>query len=158
MISLGVGNEPPPGAADNGRQITELGVPAELAAGFVGTGHQDGRIALPAGRDGHLNRAIADAAGGLDNLEDGVAVAVAQIEGPTAEAVDIDDGLEVSLGNIEDVDVIPDTSAVGGGIVIPKNGDGGAGKSGFKDVGDEVGFGPMVLAQPVTGAGGIEIP
>src|SRR5262249_29070707 len=67
--------------ADDGRQIIELGPPAERRANLIGAGDEGGGIAGTRRRVEHREILAGDLLHGIDDLEHRIAAAVAAIEG-----------------------------------------------------------------------------
>ena len=96
-----------------------LGTPAELGVGAGGVGGEVEDVACAAGRD-FVGQVAADGGReGLDHLVDGATLAGAQVPGADAGVVlaQVVEGGEVAVGEVEDVDVIADGSAVLGVVV-----------------------------------------
>src|SRR5882724_4092656 len=134
------------------------GFPTQRSLEFFLAGHQNCRIPGPARSELAGDFAAGDAFRRVDDFENGEAAAVPDIEGFAGNAVDGLERAEVGIGNVKDVYVIADASAVGGGIVRAENIDvrqisGG----GVQDARDEMRLDTMMLAELLRGAGGIEI-
>lgn len=117
-VSLGVVLGPPPEIL---ARILErpLGLPAQLAVGAGRVGGEVEDVTGTAGRN-HVGEIAADSGTkGLDHLEDSAALAGSEVPGAHAGVVlaEVVEGLEVAVGEVEDVDVVADSSAVVGGIV-----------------------------------------
>src|SRR5258707_96493 len=67
------------------------------------------------------NFAAGDALRRADHFENGEAAAVADVEGFAGDTVDRFERADVGIRDVEDVDVIANASAVGGGIVRAEN-------------------------------------
>jgi hypothetical protein len=98
---------------------SELGTPAELGVGTGGVGGQVEDITRAA-RGDFVGEVTADGGGeGFDHLVDGAAFAGAQVPGADAGVVlaEVVERCEVAVGEVEDVDVVTDGSAVLGVVV-----------------------------------------
>jgi len=116
-VAVGVDLLPRPGGGDDLVKGGVLGLPVEVAADFFAGGDQRGGIA-GAARGKLVGDGLAgDAAGGVEDLKDGIAGAVADVVGFAGDAVDGFKGEDVGVGDVQDMDVIADTGAVGSGIV-----------------------------------------
>src|SRR5690606_8669868 len=110
------------------------------------------------GGRGLRDRVAGDAAGALDHLADGEAVAVAEVADEVFAGGGGVQGEQVGLGQVGDVDVVADAGAVGGGVVVAVDGDGRAAALGdLEDEGDEVGLGLVRCAVGAVGAGDVEV-
>jgi len=122
------------------------------------TGDEDGGIAGAAGREFASDFVAGDFFGSVEDFEDGKAAAVADVEGFAGDFFDRFEGAEVGIGDVQDVDVIADAGAVGGGIVRAEDFDlRNNAEGGVENFGDEVGFDAMGLAAFGRGASGVEI-
>lgn len=96
-----------------------LGLPAQLGVGARGVGRQVEDVTGAAGS--HLvGQVAADGGGeGLDHLVDGAALAGTQVPGADTGVVvaEIVEGLQVAVGQVQDVDVVTDGGAVVRGVV-----------------------------------------
>ena len=135
----------------------------EQLTGFGGVGVAHGDVAGPPGPDAVGEPEAVDLLESLHHVEDGVALARAQVEDLRAGVPEeIVDGGGVALGKVHDVDVVPDAGAVGGGIVVAEDDQllpdaaGRLGDEGHQVVGDAVGR----LADAARGMGphGVEVP
>src|SRR5581483_5732533 len=146
---------PVPGGGDDVFELGILGFPAEFADGFFGGGDKFGRVAGTAGFFNGGDFFAGDFFAGLDNLTHGIAIAVAEVVKSLFAGRE---GQDMGLGQINDVDIIPDAGAVGRGIIGAVNlALGGLAERDFEDVRDEVGFDAMMFAEFLAGAGGVEI-
>ena len=65
----------------------------------------------------------------------------------------------MGLGEVKNVDVVTDAGAVGRGIIHAKNGARfPLAENDFQEIGNEMGFDPVVFAKPGGGSAGIKIP
>lgn len=121
-ITLGVilGPAPEIGASILERQLC---LPAELLGRSGGVARQIEDIAGSAPDDLVRQIAADSFAKRLDHFKDGGAAAGAEIPGAHTRVVgaQVVEGLEVALGQVEDVDVIADGGAVVGGVVVAKD-------------------------------------
>src|SRR5260370_41657238 len=102
--------------------------------------------------------AAGDALGRIDDFQDRVAAAVADVEGFAGNAVDLLERADVGIGDIEDVDVIGDAGSVRCGIVRAEDIDmGQATASGVEKPRNEMSFDAMMLAPFLGGSGSVEI-
>ena len=128
-----------------------------------GIGVADGDIAGAARPDPMGQGEAVDFLEGLHHVEDRVALARAQVEDLGAGmGHEIVDGGGVALGQVHDMDVVPDAGAVGGGIVVAEDHQlladaaGGLGDEGHEVVGNAVGR--LADAARGMGAHGVEVP
>jgi hypothetical protein len=122
--------------------------PAEHAVKFVLTGDEHGGIAGAARRDFARNFATGDFFRGVDDFEDGKTAAVADIESFTGDRFNGFESAEVGVGDIQDVNVIADASAVRRGVVRTEDFDvGNEAHGGVENLGDEMGFDTMSFAE-----------
>src|SRR6266446_3424405 len=132
--------------------------PAERFLEFFLAGYQNGGIAGAARAELAGNLAAGDALGDVNHFENGIAAAVADVEGFAGNAIDGFERADVGIRNVEDVDVIADASAVGRGIVRAENIDvRQIASGGVQEARDEMRLDAMMLAELLRGAGGIEI-
>ena len=117
-VSLGVILRPPPEILARVDQRA-LCLPAQLLVRARRVRGQVEHVAVAAGSDFVGQIAAHGGAEGLDHLEDRAALAGAQVPGAHAGAVcaQVVEGLEVAVGEVEDVDVVADGGAVVGGVV-----------------------------------------
>lgn len=97
----------------------ELGGPAELVVSASGVGRQVEDVTGTA-RSNLVGEVAANGGGeGTDHLVDGAALAGTQVPGANTGVVGAEEvqGLEVAVGQVENVDVVTDSSAVVGGVV-----------------------------------------
>ena len=121
-------------------------------------GYQDGGIAGAAGGNFARNFAAGDFFGGIEDFEYGKAAAVAYVEGFAGNRFDRFEGAEVGIGDIEDVDVIADAGAVGGGVVRAENFDLRNNAQGsVENFRNEMGFDAMAFTALGGGTGGVKI-
>ena len=133
----------------------ELWLPAEFGADFFRGGDEAWRVAGAAGFLDGFDVAAGDFFAGLDDFADGGAAAGAEVVEITLGGIERED---VGLREVEDVDVVADAGAVGGLVVgavdfdmiLLAEGD-------FEDVGDQVGFDPVILAKFLRCPGGVEV-
>jgi len=125
---------------------------------LFGAGYEAGGVAFAAGLDLYGDGVAGDAAGGFDDLLDGEAAAVAEVEDhPVARGEGVE-GEDVGVGEVGYVDVVADAGAVGGGIVFAEDEDLFAAAEGnVEDEGDDVGFGLVGLAAVGEGSGYVEV-
>jgi hypothetical protein len=138
---------PSPGGLNDFFEGRVSGYPVEGFFEFFAAGNEDGGIAGAARAEFAWDLAAGDALGGADDFENGKAAAVADVEGFAGDAIDFLEGADVRVGDVEDVDVVSNASAVGGGVVSAEDVDmrqiaGG----GIEDAGDEMRFDAMVFA------------
>src|SRR6266446_5929572 len=132
--------------------------PAERFLEFFLAGYQNGGIAGAARAELAGNLAAGDAIGGVNHFENGIAAAVADVEGFAGNAIDGFERADVGIRNVQDVDIITDASAVRGGIVRAENIDvRQIASGGVQDAGDEMRLDAMILAELLRGTGSIEI-
>ena len=109
---------PFPGGGDDVFQFRIFRLPAQLLDGLVRCGHQPGRVAGAARFFHRRNFFAAHLFAHLDDLADGVAVAVAQV---VKALLARREGEDVRLREVNGVDVIADAGAVGRGIIRAVN-------------------------------------
>ena len=134
--------------------------PAEFVDGLLGSGYEPGWVAVASCFLDGGDRFAADLPAGLDHFADGVALAVAEIVKTTFARLERE---YVSLGEIDDVNVVADTGAVRSGVVGAKN---SAflllGKRDAQHVGDEMRLDRALFAHLVPaaegGAGTVVVP
>lgn len=114
---------PGPGAGEDVVEVGVFGLPAEVKLRLLGAGDEAGRVAGAAGFDFDGDGVAGDAAGGLDDLLDGEAAAVAEVVDHAVVRGEGVEGEDVGVGEVGDVDVVADTGAVGGGVVVAEDGD-----------------------------------
>jgi len=135
-----------------------LGFPTKGAAKFFLAGDEDGGVAGTAGRNFARNLAAGDLFGGVEDFEDGKAAAVAHVEGFAGNGFYGFESAEVGIGDIEDVDVVADTGAVGGRVVRAEDFDvGNNALRGVENFWNEMGFDAMMFAAFGGSASGVEI-
>lgn len=97
----------------------------------------------------------------FNHFADAEALFAAQVEVVAFSALkQVFHGQYMGLGQVDDVDVVPDAGAVRGGVVGAVDGDVVPDTlGGFQDEGDQVGFGIVVLADvsALRSAGGVEV-
>ncbi|MDB6065451.1 MAG: hypothetical protein JWR26_1659, partial [Pedosphaera sp.] len=113
-VAGGVFFVPVPGRGDDVFELGVLGFPAEFADGFGGGGDESGRVAGAAGFFDGGDLFAGNLFAGLDDLSDGVAIAIAEVVKALFAG---GQGEHVGLGEVDDVDVIADAGAVGRGVV-----------------------------------------
>ena len=98
---------------------SHLGLPLELLVGKARVGGKVENVALAAGDDFVGQLATDDGAKGLDHFKDGAAATRAQVPRLDTGLVfaEVVEGSEMALGEVDDVDVVADGSAVTGGVV-----------------------------------------
>lgn len=157
-VAVGVFLFPGPGRSDDFLEGRVLGFPAEGAVKFFFAGDQDGGIAGAARRKFAGDLMTGDFFGGVDNFEDGETAAIADVESFAGDGFDGFEGADVGIGDIEDVDVIANAGAVGGGVIGTEDFElRDEAESGVENFGDEMGFDAMGFAALCGGAGGVEI-
>src|SRR3954466_3079271 len=114
---------PFPGGGDDALQLGIAGFPAELLPGARGVGDELRRIAGAARADGFWNRMAGNLAAGVDDLPHAVAAAGAQVEVNPLSGSQCFERHEVGLGQIVNVDIVADATAVRGWIVVAENRD-----------------------------------
>ena len=124
-------------------------------ANFVTGGDEAGGVAgatgLFDGGDGFPGDFFA---GGDDFADAGAAAGPEVIEGAFFGF----EGEDVGLGEVEDVDVVADAGAVGGGVIGAEDVHGILLAEGdFEDIGDEMGFDAMIFAEFFGGPCGVEV-
>src|SRR5580765_2581636 len=109
-ITVRMRDVPGPRGGNDVLELWELRFPAEFAHGFVGGGHEFGRVAGAArflhGGDGFTGNFFAR----LDHLPHRVAVSIAKVEEAAFARREAED---VRLREVHDVDVVADARAVG---------------------------------------------
>src|SRR5699024_9896116 len=107
-----MGLVPVPGGGDDGVQVVILRLPAQHGLGLLRGGDELGGVASPAGRDLSGDGVSGDGPGHLDDLVDGEAHAVAQVEDVVVSTLhQVVQSQDVGLGQVGDVDVVPDAGA-----------------------------------------------
>ena len=146
---------PGPCGGDDVFKLCVFGFPTEFSERFLGSGHEPGRIAGPAGfldgRDAFAGNLFAH----LNHFADGIAFAITEIEEALLAGFH---GEDVGLREIDDVDIIANAGAVRRGIVGAVNfALRRLAQRDFEDVRDEMGFDPVMLAVFAAGTGGVKI-
>src|SRR5205807_7696492 len=104
------------------------------------------------------NLASGDALRRLDDLQDREAAAVTDVESFTVNAVDLLEGADVRIGNVEHMDVIADTGSIARGVIRAENIDmGQAGSGGIENPGNEMSFHAMILGAGARSSSSVEI-
>src|SRR5882672_4087828 len=157
-VAVGVFLLPRPGRLNDFLERRMGGFPAERFLEFFLASDEHGGITRTTWAELAGNFAAGDALRRADHFENGEAAAVADVERFAGNAVDRFERANVGIRDVEDVDVIANASAVGGGIVRAENIDvrqiaGG----GVQDARDEVRLDAMMLAELLRRAGDIEI-
>jgi len=125
---------------------------------FVFAGDQHGGIAGAAGGEFARNFAAGDFFGGVEDFEDGKTAAIADVKSFAGDGFDRLEGAEVGIGDVQDVNVIADAGAVGGGIVRAENFEmRNVAKGSVENARDEMSFDAMGLAAFGGRSGSIEI-
>src|SRR6266571_6659059 len=133
-------------------------LPAEDALELFLAGDQDGGIARTPRSEFAGDPAPGDALGDSNHFENGEAAVVAHVESLAGNAVDLLKRANVGIGDVQHMDVIANTSAVGSGIVRSKDihvrdaADGSV-----QNAGDEVSFHAMMLAAFLRSASSVKI-
>ena len=97
-----------------------LGFPAQLAPEGLAAGHEHGRVSWTSWADLDRDGMASDLAGRVDDLFDREALSVAQVVG-AATAVQRAQSKDMTLGQVQDMDVVPHAGAVGGRVVIAED-------------------------------------
>lgn len=135
-----------------------LGLPTKHAVELVFAGNEYGGVAGAARREFVRDFAAGYFFGGVEDFEDGKAAAVADVESFAGDGFDGFEGAEMGIGDVQNVDVVADASAVGGRIVGAKDFElGNRAKGGVENFGDEVSFDAMGFAAQGGSASDIEI-
>src|SRR6266567_344084 len=133
-------------------------LPAEDALELFLAGDQDGGIARTPRSEFAGDPAAGDALGGSNHLQDGEAAAVAHVESLAGNAVDLLKRANVGIGDVQHMDVIANTSAIGSGIVrsedIHVREDAGGS---IQNAWDEVSLDAMMLAAFLRSASSVKI-
>lgn len=152
---------PLPRMAHDGFNVAVLGLPVEGVLGFGATAHEGGGITGAAFLFDHLELAAGDGFHRLDDLAHGEAAAVAKVKDIGFAAVEeVFEAEDVGGGEVGDVDVVADASAVTGGVIGAEDGDGvTVTEGGIEGEGDQVGFGVVVFTKAAigVGSGGVEV-
>lgn len=146
---------PVPSGFNNVVDPGEAGLPAKFGFGAVGGGDEARGVPFAGGHhvDGYFFPGYF--AAGVNDLQDRVTFAGAEVEEATLFAFQ---SFEMGRGQILDVDEIPDAGAVWSGVSISENGDGIAlAKGNFEDIWDEMGFDAVMFTEPGGGTGGVEV-
>src|SRR6266566_7635517 len=134
------------------------GFPAENALELFLAGDENGGITGPARTQFAGDLAAGDAFRDVDDLQNGKAAAVADVEGFAGNAVDLLEGTDVGIGNIEHMDVIADAGSVRRGVIRSKDIDVGQAASGcIKNTRYEMCFHAMIFAARTGSSSGVEI-
>ena len=121
LVAVGVHFLPVPAVAAH-LFDTVLGFPAKLVFGFGGVAVAGGDVAGAAWLDGVGDGHTVDFLKGIDNVEDAVAMACAEVvDGEAAAAVDGLEGCDMTAGQVDDMDVVADAGSVMGGVVVAEN-------------------------------------
>src|SRR3954471_24060263 len=98
-----------------------LRFPAQDTLQFLGAGDQNGRVPRAPRPELARDFTPGDPFGGFDHFEDGIATTLAYIERLTGNAVDFLESAHVGIGDVENVHIIANGSAVRRWIVCAKN-------------------------------------
>src|SRR5437867_7121685 len=123
------------------------GFASEVTLEFFLASDQDSRITGTARTQFARDFAAGDALRRIDDFQDGEAAAVADVEGFAGNAVDLLEGADVGIGNIEHMDVIAHAGSVRRGVIRSKDIDVGQAASGcIKNTRYEMCFHAMIFA------------
>lgn len=146
---------PGPGALNYRFKTGVLWIPAELCASFGGVGYECCAVSGAPRLDFGGNGVSGDTAADIDDFFDGVAIAVAEVEGAANAGLE---GENVRLCEVFDVDVVAYTSTVTGFIIIAEDVDFFAfALCDLKNEGNEVAFRYVRFAVGFGGTAGVEI-
>ncbi len=152
---------PLPGGLEDRFDVGKLRLPAEDAAGLLGGGNERCGVARAAAREDGRDFVANDLLGGLEDLKDREADAVAKVEDVALAVVDqVADGEDVGLREIADVDVVAHAGAVPRGVIGAGNRNARAGAvGGLQNDRNEVALRAVVLADRAAGhrAAGVEV-
>ena len=144
-----------------GEDVIECGIawgPVEFAADLFRTGDERWGIAGSTRRcdKGHLP--ARDTACRGDDFANAEPCAVADVVDALIGVFKRAEDEQVGVGDVVNMDVVADASAIGSRIVGAENGDrAGRTESGTQYIGDEVRFGLMAFGVPVPRPGGVEV-
>ena len=130
--------------------------PAQHFCSLVGLGVAAGNVSTATGHDLVRNVLAAGLGEGLDHVQDTTALAGTQVDGmPTRMVLRKFQGSQVAVYQVHNVDVVADTGAIRGVVVIPKYAEVGALAMGnLSDIGHEVvGDAVGALANKTAGVG-----
>src|ERR1700722_748633 len=147
-----------PSSGNNVAQIGVRGNPTELVDECCRIGTENGRVAQAAVAD--VNRYI-ESGDFLDrraDLTDRVRGSGPDVIGRESRLVHLVEGKNVSVGNVQHMDVVANTGSVGRGIVFAVDREmfAGSGRR-IEEQGDNVRFGAMILAEIIRRSGGVEV-
>jgi len=129
------------------------GFPAEFVDGFVGAGDEDAGIACTARMDLNRDWMTGDAASGINDFAHAEALSIAQVVDQWMKIVDRCrcrsggrferiERQKMGVGEVGDVDIVADASAVRGGVIVAEDLDEVTAAEGdIKNQRDEVGLG-----------------
>ena len=132
-------------------------MPAEFAAHFFSAGDQHGGIAGVAWEHFVGDFAAGDAAEGSHHFADGVTGTGANIERGAGEAVDLLEDANMGGSDVQDVNVIPDASSIGSGVVVAENKLRDSSVDGVERPRNQMGFMAARFSAVAGGAGNIEV-
>src|SRR5688572_14529139 len=148
---------PSPCTGDDLAQVPPLWIPTENFTRFFRARDQRRRISGTPRGDARSNFSAGYFLGDRDHFFDGVARTVAQIENAFNAAVERMHRIQMGLGQIDDVNVIADASAVRRGIVVAENLDFGSLPRGLEHTWDEMSFRLVILPALVGCTRGVEV-
>src|SRR6266566_6182221 len=123
------------------------GFPAEGTLEFFLAGDQHGGISRTTRTQFARDLAAGDAFRDVDDLQNGKAAAVADVEGFAGNAVDLLEGADVGISDIEHMDVVANAGSVRRGVIRSKDIDVGQAASGcIKNTRYEMCFHAMIFA------------
>jgi len=147
---------PGPGTLDDGLDILVLGGPAKLATDLVRAGNKTWRITGAAWLLDGLDLLAGDGAAAVDDFLHGGSAAGAEIIEGTLLGVEREN---MGLGEIDNMDVVPDTAAVWRRVIRPVDLNRlFLGQGDLEHIRDEMRLDPVILSEGLARAGCIEIP
>ena len=109
----------PPQAVSDGVEIAHLRAPAKLAVRLARIADQFGRIARAARADAVRDRPARGPRNRIEHFADALPAPRAEVEGVgTGRGVEPVEGTDMGVGEVTDVDIIADTGAVGGRVIV----------------------------------------
>ncbi len=154
-VPLGVLQMPFPSGGNDGFRVLERGGPAEFVANEGGVGDEACGVAGAARHFANGDFAARHFFADVDDLADAGSAPGAEVVAGGFWAAE---GEHMGLCEVEDMDVVADTGAVGRGVVGSEDGDVRfLSERDFEHVWDEMGFDAVIFAEAFRGACGVEV-
>ena len=161
VVTVWVGLEPICGGFDDVVQVGEPGFPTERLSNFCGVRVENRWVSRTSGTHFDLEVLASDTLQGIDHFLDGKAAPDAQVKELILTRCEMIEGEEMRSGEIFDMNIIADASAVRSVVIVSKNRERIAPpESGFDRQWNDTGFGIVVGAERsvLRTAGNIEVP